>query len=93
VGAVTRGENVLEKIALVDLGPDPPSDRHRLVVAQVRIAVEVRHGVAKRRPPESEEALDVPRPNIGEVGVDIDRDVEEVGGEDARRLALCPPTG
>src|SRR5262245_48731597 len=86
---VPGGQDVLEEIGFVDLPPDPGSLRLGLVVGEIGVPVEVRERVLKRRLPQGEEALDVPPPDVARLGIDVDREVEEVRGKDAMgRTAL-----
>ena len=73
-------EDVLLQVLQVDRAPDLERLRARLVGGELGVAVEVGGGIAERGGAQAEEACDEPRPN-GWLGVDVDREIEEVGNE------------
>ena len=66
----------------------PLGDRDRLLVGELRVAVEVGLGVLERAVAQLEEALEVPAPDVGLLGVQVEREVDEVRHVDAPAPAL-----
>src|SRR5690606_16098142 len=82
-----RGSDVLHQIRLVDRLPQVARLGPGLVVGQVRVVVEVGRGVGEGRVPQLQEPFDVPPLDVGGMGVDVDREVEQVRhGESRSRL-------
>src|SRR6476659_6192720 len=79
--AVARRRDVLGQVLPVDLPPDAVRRLDGVVLRQVGEVAEVRAGIDEHRPPEGEEALDVPVLDVGLLGVDVDREVEVVADE------------
>ncbi|MCY1243264.1 hypothetical protein D9M72_562720 [compost metagenome] len=78
VGTRPRRQNVLVQVLQVDVVPEPFGDRTRRILADGRIAVEVGFRILEGGFPEAHEAADVPAVDQALLGVDIDREVEEV---------------
>jgi len=81
IGALPRRQNVLSQIDEIDRAPDRKPRRDRLLLRQRGVAVEIGGRVAERRLPEPQEALHVPALDQIVGGIDIDREIEEVGDE------------
>src|SRR5215213_3353838 len=78
-GSPTAGRADVEaEVGPVDRVPYVLRLPDRLVSAQVGIAGEVRAGIPERGVPERQEPVNVPIADVVIVGIDIDREVEEV---------------
>src|SRR5262245_20820616 len=73
-----RRQDVFLEVNQVDPPPQPVGDLVRLQPTDCGIAVEVRMRVAERGLAQPLEALDVPAPDVGLVGVEVDREIEEI---------------
>ena len=85
--ALPSREDVLPQVAPVDLPPDAVRELDRLLVAHRREAMEVRVRITEDRRPQRLEPLQEPLLDVRFLRVDVDREVEEVGHEDRRRVA------
>ena len=88
VGALARRQDVLVKIGEIDRGPDRVRCLHRLFFRQLRIAMEIGGRVLERGAAQAQEALDIPAPDRFLVGIEIDREIEEVGDEGLRFVSI-----
>ena len=82
-------QDILQEVHLVDLRSDPSSRISRCLIVEVLEVVEVRRRVLKRRALEQNKTFEVPGLDVRRFGVQVDREVEEVGQDDGSG----PPAG
>ena len=83
-GAGASGQNIVAQIDHVDPLPNPLCGPGGLRIGEPAIAMEVRTRVLKRGAAQVEKALDVPLADDGLVRIEVDREIEEIGYEEAR---------
>ena len=93
VGAGAGGGDVLDEVGLVDGVPDPGGLVDGLVVGEGGVLAEVRRRVAEGRLAQPQEAVDVPALDVGERGVDVDGEVEEVADRETGAPVLADAGG
>ena len=92
VGARAGGGDVLDEVGLVDGVPDPGRLVDGLVVRERGVLAEVGRRVAEGGLAQPQEPVDVPALDVGEGGVDVDGEVEEVADREARAAVVDLPT-
>mgnify|MGYP001353347571 CR=1 FL=1 len=81
VGARPCRQDVLTQVPGIDVGPQPFGDRTGRIGGQLRIAVKEGLRIGEGGLPQAHEAVDIPGVDQVLVGIDIDREVEEIGDE------------
>src|SRR5271165_3926035 len=81
VGAWPGRQNVLVQIDEIDAHPDRARRRLRFVVVEIGVLPEIAAGIAEGRVAQAHEPLDVPLLEQRILGVQEDREVEEIGNE------------
>ena len=79
------GHHILDEVRQVDLVPEPERGGVRLFVAQVRKGVEERGRIAERAGLQRHEPVHEPSGDVFDVGIDVDREVEQVADRDVVR--------
>ena len=88
VRPLARRNDVLAQVHQVDVPPDAFRRLHGLFLAQVRIVVEVGFRFPERGVPQPQEAIDVPLLQVVFLRLHVNREIDEIGDEDAgRRVA------
>src|SRR3954463_14303526 len=77
-----RRLDVVEQVGPVRALPDRLGDGQRLLVGELRVAVEVGLGALEGAVAQREEALEVPPADVGLLRVEVEREVDEVGHVD-----------
>src|SRR5580658_7520689 len=79
--------NVVPQIRTVDLPPDRMRLRRSFLPGQLRVAIEIRFGVAKNGFAELEKSRNIPVFNSFLVCVDVNRKIEKIADECSRPAA------
>src|SRR5690606_25139014 len=85
IGAAPGGQNVFEQVGQVDALPDIAAEGAGLFLAHFREFAEERGGITEGGIAQAEEAGDIPIAQILDIGIDIDREIDEVRGEEDGR--------
>ena len=93
VGAGAGGGDVLDEVGLVDRVPDARGLVDGLVVGEGGVLAEVRRRVAEGGLAQAQEAVDVPALDVGQGGVDVDGEVEEVADRQAGAAVVAHAGG
>src|SRR6185436_2169348 len=83
--ALARRENILPQVDGIDGLPNVSRSLASLVDGERGIAVEIRRWILKDGLLKHLKAIDVPLPDVRLLGVDENREIEEVGNERSRR--------
>src|SRR5580704_17091743 len=81
IGAGPGRQDIFAQVDQVDAVPDRSRGGDRLRVGQLRVAVKVRLRVGEGGAAQGEKAADVPRQRHAFIGIEIHREIEEVGDE------------
>src|SRR5262245_8592866 len=82
--ALARRQDVLAKVQSVDVVPDLEGGGPGLVIRQVGVAVKVRIRIDKHGLAKTQETVDIPLPDVTFLGIDVNREIEEIRYEGAR---------
>ena len=88
-----RRQNIFVQVDQVDARPDRRCGFDCLLIGQARITVKVRFWITERGSAQSQEAIHVPGLQHLLIGVEIDREVEEIRDEGNRLAILRQATG
>src|SRR6516164_11066749 len=86
-------QNVVFEVGEVGTLPDRGSGRDRFLVGKQRIAMKIGSWIVERRVAKGEKACDIPVAQHRFLGVDIDREIEEVGNHSYRLAVTRKPAG
>src|SRR6267142_2692364 len=93
VGTLARRQDVLVQIDKVDARPDRARSLDRVLIGELRIAMEIGLRIAEGGAAQRQKAIDVPAQQHILVGVEVDREVEKVRHIGDRFAVLGWPPG
>ena len=74
----TSRQNILHQIRLIHALPNAGRNLNRLLIAQLRITLEIRLRIRKSRRTQSQETIHIPALNILSAGIHINREIKEI---------------
>ena len=82
----TSRQNILQQIRLIHALPNAGRNLNRLLIAQLRITLEIRLRIRKSRRTQSQETIHIPALNIFSAGIHINREIKEITQRQIRSL-------